>query len=333
MPSASFFFFKDIRFGRERVVRLRSAGGSCRLKRCACYEEKMPIKSMTGFGRSEIQAGNRVWTTELRCVNNRFLELKIKLPKGYCALEDRIRKLVATYLQRGRVDLMVNVSGDFSDLMQVNVNIELARSYKNALVQLGQDLSIKGDADLMFLASLPDVLVREQKNEDLESVWRLLSRSVEEAIVHCETMRQQEGNTLLVDLEGRLDMFSQVLEQVADAVPELLMQRKSLLQERLEKLLGNVQIDPMRLAQEVVILADKTDVSEEIVRLRSHIQQFRSSLVEDGAVGRRLDFLVQEFLREVNTLASKISDAPLAHLAVELKAELEKMREQIQNIE
>jgi uncharacterized protein (TIGR00255 family) len=293
----------------------------------------MPIKSMTGFGRSEIQAGNRVWTTELRCVNNRFLELKIKLPKGYCALEDRIRKLVATYLQRGRVDLMVNVSGDFSDLMQVNVNIELARTYKNALVQLGQDLSIKGDADLTFLALLPDVLVREQKNEDLESVWTLLSRSVEEAIVHCETMRQQEGNTLLVDLAGRLDIFSNVLDQVADAIPELLVQRKSLLQERLEKLLGNVQIDPMRLAQEVVILADKTDVTEEIVRLRSHIQQFRSSLVEDGAVGRKLDFLVQEFLREVNTLASKISDAPLAHLAVELKSELEKMREQIQNIE
>ena len=293
----------------------------------------MPIKSMTGFGRSEIQAGNRVWTTELRCVNNRFLEVKIKLPKGYCALEDRVRKLVATYLQRGRVDLVVNVSGDFSDLMQVNVNIELARTYKNALVQLGQDLAIKGDADLTFLASLPDVLVREQKNEDLEGVWMLLSRSVEEAIVHCETMRQQEGNTLLVDLAGRLDIFSKVLEQVADAIPELLVQRKSLLQERLEKLLGNVQIDPMRLAQEVVILADKTDVTEEIVRLRSHMQQFRSSLVEDGAVGRKLDFLVQEFLREVNTLASKISDAHLAHLAVELKSELEKMREQIQNIE
>ena len=288
---------------------------------------------MTGFGRSEVQAGNRIWTTELRCVNNRFLEVKIKLPKGYCALEDRVRKLVSTRLQRGRVDLVVNVSGDFSDLMQVTVNIELARTYKNALTQMRQDLVIKGDADLTFLASLPDVLVREQKNEDLEGVWILLSRSVEEAIVHCETMRQQEGDTLLVDLAGRLDIFSKVLEQVADAVPELLVQRKSQLQERLDKLLGNVQIDPMRLAQEVVILADKTDVTEEIVRLRSHIQQFRSSLVEEGTVGRKLDFLVQEFLREVNTLASKISDAHIAHLTVELKSELEKMREQIQNIE
>ena len=288
---------------------------------------------MTGFGRSEIQAGSRVWTTELRCVNNRFLELKIKLPKGYNALEDRIRKLVATYLQRGRVDLVVNVSGDFSDLMKVNVNIELARTYKNALTQMGKDLVIEGDTDLTFLASLPDVLVREQQDEDLESVWTLLSGALKEALVQCETMRQQEGGTLLIDLAGRLEYFSKVLEQVAAAIPELLVQRKALLQERLEKLLGNVQLDPMRLAQEVVILADKTDVTEEIVRLRSHMQQFRSSLTEDGAVGRKLDFLIQEFLREVNTLASKINDARIAHLTVELKSELEKMREQIQNIE
>jgi uncharacterized protein (TIGR00255 family) len=288
---------------------------------------------MTGFGRGEVQAGNRVWTTELRCVNNRFLELKIKLPKGYNALEDRIRKLVATYLQRGRVDLVVNVSGDFSDLMKVNVNIELARTYKNALTQMGQDLVIEGDADLTFLASLPDVLVREQQDEDLESVWTLLSGALKEALAQCEIMRQQEGGTLLIDLAGRLEYFSKVLEQVAAAIPELLVQRKALLQERLEKLLGNVQLDPMRLAQEVVILADKTDVTEEIVRLRSHMQQFRSSLTEDGAVGRKLDFLIQEFLREVNTLASKINDARIAHLTVELKSELEKMREQIQNIE
>ena len=130
-----------------------------------------------------------------------------------------------------------------------------------------------------------------------------------------------------------MEYFSKVLEQVAAAIPELLVQRKALLQERLEKLLGNVQLDPMRLAQEVVILADKTDVTEEIVRLRSHMQQFRFSLTEDGAVGRKLDFLIQEFLREVNTLASKINDARIAHLTVELKSELEKMREQIQNIE
>ncbi|MDR3628967.1 MAG: YicC family protein [Desulfocapsaceae bacterium] len=293
----------------------------------------MPIKSMTGFGRGEVQRGNRVWTAELRCVNNRFLELKIKLPKGYSALEDNIRKLVSRYLQRGRIDLAVNVSGDFSDLVKVNINIELAKSYKNALVQLGHELSISDAVDLSYLASLPDVLVREQENEDLDSVWSVLSQAIEESLVQCEKMRQQEGLALLTDLLERLASFSSVIDQVAAAIPELLVQRKALLQERLEKLLGTVQIDPQRLSQEVVVLADKTDVTEEIVRLRSHMQQFRSSLAENGVVGRKLDFLIQEFLREVNTLASKINDAHIAHLTVELKSELEKMREQIQNIE
>lgn len=288
---------------------------------------------MTGFGRGEVQRGNRVWTAELRCVNNRFLELKIKLPKGYSALEDNIRKLVSRYLQRGRIDLAVNVSGDFSDLVKVNINIELAKSYKNALVQLGHELSISDAVDLSYLASLPDVLVREQENEDLDSVWSVLSQAIEESLVQCEKMRQQEGLALLTDLLERLASFSSVIDQVAAAIPELLVQRKALLQERLEKLLGTVQIDPQRLSQEVVVLADKTDVTEEIVRLRSHMQQFRSSLAENGVVGRKLDFLIQEFLREVNTLASKINDAHIAHLTVELKSELEKMREQIQNIE
>jgi uncharacterized protein (TIGR00255 family) len=296
-------------------------------------EDAMPIKSMTGFGRGEVQTGSRIWTTELRCINNRFLELKIKLPKGYSALEERIRKLAGIYLQRGRVDLVVNVSGDFSDLMKVHVNIELARTYKNALTEMEKELSVGGGMDLALLASFPDILVREQESEDLEGVWTLLCRALKDALVQCETMRQQEGNILLVDLVARLDFFSEVVEQVATAVPELLAQRKAMLQERLEKLLGNVQLDPLRLAQEVVILADKTDVTEELVRLRSHMQQFRAFLEEDGAVGRKLDFLVQEFLREVNTLASKINDARIAHLMVELKSELEKMREQIQNIE
>jgi uncharacterized protein (TIGR00255 family) len=293
----------------------------------------MPIKSMTGFGCGEVRAGNRIWTSELRCVNNRFLDLKIKLPKGYSTLEERVRKLVGASLQRGRVDLVVNVSGDFSDLMKVSVNIDLARAYKKALNEMGEKLSMSGVPDLSFLASFPDVLIREQENEDMEDVWLVLGRSLEQALTRCETMRRQEGDALLADLTARLDFFSDVVEHVAEAVPEILAQRTAMLQERLEKLLGNAQLDPQRLAQEVAILADKTDVTEELVRLRSHIQQFRSFLVEEGAVGRKLDFLVQEFLREVNTLASKISDARIAHLTVELKSELEKIREQIQNIE
>jgi uncharacterized protein (TIGR00255 family) len=288
---------------------------------------------MTGFGRGEAQAKGRIWTTEIRCVNNRFLDLKIKLPKGYAPLEDRIRVLITSFLQRGRVDFAVNVGGDFSDLTTVKVNMELAGAYKEALTSMGEILAIEGEVTPTLLASFPDVLIREEGNEDLEAVWMVLSRAVEEAVSQCEAMRRQEGDALLTDLATRLDSFSRIVEDVATSVPELLEQRRVMLQERLEKLLGNVQIDPLRLAQEVVILADKTDVTEELVRLRSHTRQFRTFLKEDGAVGRKLDFLVQEFLREVNTLGSKISDARVAHLTVELKSELEKMREQIQNIE
>ncbi len=298
-----------------------------------CFEGMMPIKSMTGFGRGDTQARGRFWTTEIRCVNNRFLDLKIKLPKEYCPLEDRIRAMIAASLQRGRVDFTVTVGGDFSDLTTVKVDMELAGAYKQALTRMGKDLAVDGGVDLALLASFPDVLVRERQSEDLEEVWTVLSGAVMEAISRCETMRVQEGYALLSDLSERLATFSRIVEQVSATVPELLVQRKGMLQERLEKLLGGIQIDPMRLAQEVAVLADKTDITEELVRLRSHMQQFRSFLEEDGAVGRKLDFLVQEFLREVNTLGSKISDARIAHLTVELKSELEKMREQIQNIE
>jgi uncharacterized protein (TIGR00255 family) len=295
--------------------------------------EEMPIKSMTGFGRGEAQAKSRIWTTELRCVNNRFLDLKIKLPKAYAPLEERIRAIICSTLQRGRVDFAVNVVGDFSDLTTVKVNMEIAGAYKEALVEMAKNLELEEEITPALLASFPDVLIREEEGEDLEAVWNVLRSAVEDALSNCEAMRRQEGEAILADLASRLDTFSSIVEDVAVAVPDLLKQRKAMLQERLEKLLGNVQIDPLRLAQEVVILTDKTDVTEEIVRLRSHIQQFRIFLTEEGTVGRKLDFLVQELLREVNTLGSKISDARIAHLTVELKSELEKMREQIQNIE
>lgn len=293
----------------------------------------MACKSMTGFGRGEVASGSRVWMAEVRCVNNRFLDLKIKLPHGYAALEERIRKKVSGYHQRGRVDLLLAVGGDFSDLVKMHVNLELVRAYKLAMEQIAGELGVQAATDLSFVASRPEVLVQEQQGEDMEAVWPFLEQALEQALVGCEVMRQQEGAALVRDLSARLQVFAQTIEQIAAAIPELLRQRELVLGERLQKLLGNVQLDEQRLCQEVAILADKTDVTEEIVRLRSHIGQLHSFLTEKEAVGRKLDFLLQEFLREVNTIASKINDAGIAYLAVELKSELEKMREQIQNIE
>lgn len=293
----------------------------------------MALKSMTGFGRGELASGGRVWTAEVRCVNNRYLDLKMKLPRGYASLEDRLRRKVgATYL-RGRVDLFLSVSGDFSDLQEVKVHMALAAGYRDALRALANEFSLPGEITPQLLASYPDVLEREQKDEDLDAIWPLVEKAIDHALEQCDTMRLQEGDALAADLIARLGSFTKTVDVIEKSIPQLLAQRRLSLQERVEKLLGNVQLDPARLAQELALMADKTDVTEEIVRLHCHIGQFTLFLTEEGGVGRKLDFLIQEFLREVNTLASKINDATVAHLTVELKSELEKMREQVQNIE
>ncbi len=293
----------------------------------------MACKSMTGFGRGESTAGGRVWMAEIRCVNNRYLDVKIKLPSGYAVLEEQIRKKVGTFHQRGRVDLLLVASGNIPETVTLQVNLELVRAYKVALTQIADELGTQPVFDPTFVASRPEVLVQEQQSEAVESLWPMVEETIEQALISCDTMRQQEGVALIGDLLGRMDGFTRIIEQIKLTIPELLKQREQVLGERVQKLLGNVQLDEQRLCQELAILADKTDVTEEIVRLHSHIDQFRMFLTEKEAVGRKLDFLLQEFLREVNTIASKINDAAIATLTVELKSELEKMREQIQNIE
>ncbi len=293
----------------------------------------MAVNSMTGFGRGETSNGGRNWTIEVRCVNHRYLDLKMKLPRGYSVLEEKIRKKVSGYHQRGRVDLFLSVSGDFSDLIEVKIDLDLARGYKDALLTLSEEFGFEESNSAALLASFPDVLTREQKDEDLDEIWPFLDKCLEEALGDCGLMRLQEGENLAEDLRGRLGVFSETVDIIETAIPGLLLTRENNLRERLAKLLNNVQLDPARLAQEVAVMADKTDVTEEIVRLRCHITQFETFLKDGSGIGRKLDFLIQEFLREVNTLASKINDATIAHHMVDLKSELEKMREQVQNIE
>jgi uncharacterized protein (TIGR00255 family) len=288
---------------------------------------------MTGFGRGEAEAGGRQWVAEIRCVNHRYLDLKIKLPKGYAGLEVQVRKMVSDTLQRGRVDVLLSVTGDFSDLQKIEVNSSLASTYRDALTSLGKSLDLNDNTTLSQLASYPDVLVLKQREEDLEAVWPAMGDALKQAIITCDTMRSREGEAMAKDLHERLENFTAVVREIGGSIPELLQRREQNLGERLQKLLDRVQLDPQRLSQEVAILADKTDVTEEIVRLESHIDQFRAFLEADEATGRNIDFLLQEFLREVNTMASKINDADIAHLTVNLKAELEKMREQVQNLE
>lgn len=293
----------------------------------------MTVKSMTGFGRGETEKDGRIWTAEIRCVNNRFLDINIKLPRSYASLEERIRKKISELHQRGRVDVFLNVQGDFSDLDEIIVNTNLAGRYREALAKMAIKLQLDDNTSLAQLASYPDVIIRQQQSEDLETVWQNISGAVEEALANCEKMRQSEGVALLADLQQRLNGFTSNVKKIETIIPDLVSKREQSLRERLEKLLPQVEIDPLRIHQEIAVMADKTDVTEELVRLRSHLNQFEQIMAEEGIVGRKLDFLIQELLREVNTLASKINDAETAHLTIDLKSELEKIREQVQNIE
>ena len=293
----------------------------------------MTVRSMTGFGRAEMEYAGTRWWAEIRCINNRFLDVKIKLPRGCQALEERLRQRLSQVFWRGRIDLTIGRAGEDAIGMQVRVNEELARQYWQAMCQLAESLGAGDQPTLAQICAFPDVLSREQAILDPETLWPSFAEMLDRAMADCEAMRWREGAALAADLRQRLGHFAGVVDGIDAEIPSLLRQRQEQLRQRLDKLLAGVQLDPARLAQEVAILADKADVSEEIVRLRSHLRQFTAFLEEDAAVGRKLDFLVQELLREVNTLASKITDAAIAQQTVGLKSELEKIREQIQNIE
>ena len=292
---------------------------------------KRPL-SMTGYGRGEA-AGAKSWTVEVRSVNHKFLDLSIKIPRKYLGLEDRIKKEIGAYYSRGHVDVYVNPGAEAGDAIRLAANLPLARNYYQCLETIRQELSLPDAPTLAMIQNYKEIIVAHEEEEDLEAVWPQVSEALNQALTMAQGMREQEGETLKAELDQRLQEFAKTVEGIAQDVPAIVQRRTEKLKERLAVLLQGVDLDPLRLAQEVAMMADKADVTEEVVRLRSHISQFSGFLAADEPVGRRLDFLLQEFLREINTLASKISDAPTAHLTVELKTEVEKLREQIQNIE
>jgi uncharacterized protein (TIGR00255 family) len=287
---------------------------------------------MTGYGRGEV-TGAKSWTVEIRSVNHKFLDLSIKIPRKYLGLEERIKKEIGTYYSRGHVDVYVNPGAEAGDSIRLAANLPLARNYYQCLEAIRQDLSLDDGPTLAMLQNYKEIIVAHEEEEDLEAVWPQISEALNQALIMAQSMRAQEGEALKNELDQRLQEFAKTVETIAQDVPTIVQRRTEKLKERLAVLLQGVDLDPLRLAQEVAMMADKADVTEEVVRLRSHISQFSGFLAADEPVGRRLDFLLQEFLREINTLASKISDAPTAHLTVELKTEVEKLREQIQNIE
>jgi uncharacterized protein (TIGR00255 family) len=288
---------------------------------------------MTGFGRGESGNAERTWIVEIRTVNHRFLDQRVVIPSAFAALEEQIKKTVAGQQDRGRVDISVTLRGETSGGSELHLDLDLARQYHACLQEMITELRLGASIQISDMLTLRNIIAVQEQNPDVEEEWPLLKEALLAALADCACMREREGSSLKEELLQRLDNFTALVGEIKKMVPEVLEQRQQELKNRITKLLEGVDIDPVRLAQEAAIMADKADVTEEVVRLASHIDQFRGFMESDESVGRRLDFLLQEFLREVNTLASKISNSAIAHLGVEMKNEIEKLREQVQNIE
>ena len=292
------------------------------------------IKSMTGYGRARQELHKRDITVEVRSVNNRYLDCTVKMPRMYAFAEDAVKKHVQQAVSRGKVDVFITVDATAADVVKVAVNRELAAQYAAALGELSD---VCGTADYRpapeTLARFPDVLTVTKADEDLETVSADLCAVLDEALAAYNDMRAVEGQKLAEDISNRLDAIERYTGQVEMRSPETVAEYRAKLEARMTEVLSNTQLDPARILTEAAIFADKVAVDEETVRLRSHIGQLREMLDKGGATGRKLDFLIQEFNREANTIGSKCTDLRLARVVVDIKAELEKIREQTQNIE
>ena len=292
------------------------------------------IKSMTGYGRARQELNKRDITVEVRSVNNRYLDCTVKMPRMYVFAEDAIKQHVQQAISRGKVDVFVTVDASAADVAKVQVNTELAAQYAAALQQLAEVCGA-GDHKVTpeTLARFPDVLTVTKADEDLETVSADICTVLDEALAAYNAMRAVEGAKLAEDIGNRLTSIENYTSQVEERSPETVAEYRAKLTARMQEVLQSATVDPQRILTEAAIYADKVAVDEETVRLRSHVAQLREMLASNDPMGRKMDFLIQEVNRESNTIGSKCSDVAIARVVVELKAEVEKIREQVQNIE
>lgn len=291
------------------------------------------IKSMTGFGRCEIVTTEYKISVEMKAVNHRYLDLSIKMPKKFNYFEAGIRNLLKTYIQRGKVDVYINYEDYTDEKLCLKYNGSLAAEYMDAFRKMQEQFGIDNDVKVSMLARMPEVLTMEQAPEDEEQTWKQLSAVVEEAAKKFVESRILEGDKLKADLLGKLDYMGELVDFIVERSPSILAEYRQKLEDKVKELLENTTLDEGRIATEVTIYADKICVDEEMVRLRSHIDATRKELEAGGSVGRKLDFIAQEMNREANTTLSKSTDLAISDRAIALKTEIEKVREQIQNIE
>ena len=291
------------------------------------------LKSMTGFGRAEGETGLGKVFVECRSVNHRFSDIGIKLPKRLAPFEGRIKEMVRSEVSRGKVDLSMKLDQTGEGKMQLTVDFPLTEQYLQALRFMKERFHLEGDVTLQLLAGAKDLIIMKEELEDAEAYWPEVQTILKQVLRDMEGMKRSEGAALEKDFRQRLERIGNQLEGIKTKFSSSLGAYQGRLRERLQALLAETDIDPLRFQQEIAFLAERMDITEETVRAESHLAQFKGLLKGEEPVGRKMDFLLQEINREVNTISSKVNDAEISQKAVEIKAELEKIREQVQNIE
>lgn len=291
------------------------------------------IKSMTGFGRAEVITKERKITVEIKSVNHRYLDLNIKMPRKLSFLEGTIRNLMKSYMQRGKVDVFITYEDYALNCGTLKYNRELAGEYLAYIKQMAEEFGLENDIKAGSLSRYPDVLTMEEQSVDEDALWAILEAPLREACEKFAQAREREGANLKADLIGKLDALDEKVSQVEARSPLVVDAYREKLENKVHELLEDTQIEESRIAAEVILFSDKICNDEETVRLHSHIQGMKKMLEEKEGIGRKLDFMAQEMNREANTILSKSSDLVISNIAIDLKTEIEKIREQIQNIE
>lgn len=291
------------------------------------------LKSMTGFGRAVEEIDGYVITVEIKSVNHRYFDFSSRIPRQYGFLDDKLKSYINSKVSRGKVECYVSVDALDTEDAAVVINKTLASAYVKALKELSEEYSLKEDFGTAFVSRLPDVFVLKKADEDEEKIWQLVKSVTDEAIEKFIQMRAVEGAKMKEDVASRAEYILDCVSFIEERSPQTVKEYNDKLVERVHEIIGDVSLDEQRIIQEVAIYADKVAVAEETVRLRSHIAQLKTFLESEEPIGRKMDFLVQEINRETNTIGSKANDVDIARKVVDIKAEVEKIREQIQNIE
>lgn len=291
------------------------------------------IKSMTGYGRTCTIIGDKEITVEIRSVNHKYFDFSVRVPRIYGYLEDKLKKLTAESVQRGKIDMFVGINCISGPNNEVSLNEQIVKSYLNALKKMSEDYGVEYDVTVSGLSRYPDVFSVVAKEEDEDELWNNVKTVAESALESFNTMRQVEGERLFADLKSRCQTIEKHLAVIEELSKKSVPEYKQKLLDRIDELMGDVKVDESRLMTEVAIMADKLATDEETVRLRSHIAQFYKMIESDEPIGRKMDFLIQEMNREINTTGSKANDLEIARIVVEVKSEIEKIREQVQNVE